>query len=517
MTTHKKHKVLAELRPATEGFAGIPQETRLLFSGLRKLPDFEIEGLIQGPKRRLAKGSHPKFKIKWKGPIGDISRHSKVVVSLSQKPHRTALEFVAEWLQTRIETIAMEATSSLGFGKVRLTHFHPSSFEDFVWRTFFSKTLPASDFHNVTTANHRVCSPSWDTMHRAGINSLNFRTHPIYPRIDTEGIDIFIGQTPYPARVSKGTRLVIRYHDAIPVFMPHTINDKAHHQASHIYALKSNVESGAWFSCVSDATRNDLLRLFPNAADRAVTIHNMVSHQYFEEDSNFERVRGIVRSRIYGFDPDAKDLGVTPKFLSLREQERFFSKNLFAKDFSYLLVVSTVEPRKNHARVLAAWEVIKEEIDPDLKLVIVGTLGWEYQSLVKGLKTWIDRGELFMLNAVPSPDLRVLYKHAAATVCPSVGEGFDFAGVEAMRSGGIAVASDIPVHREIYGDASEYFDPYSTRSLVECLKNVLYDKNASPLQERLRAQGKIVSDKYTPENILPQWDAFLRKVLKNNA
>jgi glycosyltransferase involved in cell wall biosynthesis len=512
-TKTKRTKVLVELRPATEGFAGIPQETRLLFSGLRKLDGLDVEGLIQGPKRRLAKGTHPQQKLKWRGPIADISKHSKVVVSVSQKPHRTLLEFVAEWIRTRLETSAMAVTSALGIGTVRLTHFKSRSFEDFIWRTFFSKTLPASDFAHVTAADHRICSPSWDAMHRAGITSLNFRFNPKYPRLETKGVDIFVGQTPYPARIGKGTRLVIRYHDAIPVFMPHTINDKAHHQASHIYALKSNVESGAWFACVSEASRQDLLKMFPDVENRAVTIHNMVSHQYFDEETSFERVRGIIRSRIYGFDPDAKDLGITPTFLNLREQERFFTKHLFDKQFNYLLVVSTVEPRKNHTRVLAAWEVLKEEVDPNLKLVIVGTLGWEYKSLLKGLKTWIDRGELFMLNAVPSPDLRVLYKHAATTVCPSLGEGFDFAGVEAMRSGGIAVASDIPVHREIYDGAAQYFDPYSTRSLVDCLKNVLYDKNASTLKERLCVQAKIVSDKYTPVNILPQWEAFLSKVL----
>ena len=119
-----------------------------------------------------------------------------------------------------------------------------------------------------------------------------------------------------------------------------------------------------------------------------------------------------------------------------------------------------------------------------------------------------------MLSAVPSPDLRVLYRHAAATVCPSLGEGFDFSGVEAMRSGGIAVASDIPVHREIYDDAAEYFDPYSTMSLVNALKNTLYASTASNTRERMLKRGDEVSSRYLPENILPKWDAFLKYINK---
>jgi glycosyltransferase involved in cell wall biosynthesis len=276
----------------------------------------------------------------------------------------------------------------------------------------------------------------------------------------------------------------------------------------------SNVRSGAYFACVSDATRRDLLKMFPEVGDRAVTIHNMVSQHYFLDTTSLaKRVPGIIRSRLYGSDPDAKGIGLTPTFLTLREQETFYAKKLHSEGFKYLLVVSTIEPRKNHARLIAAWEVIKSEVDPDLKLVVVGTLGWGFEQLIKDFKTWIDRGELFMLNAVPAPDLRALYRHATATVCPSLGEGFDFSGIEAMLSGGVVVASDIPVHREIYADAARFFNPYSTGSLVEELKFAIYAPDALQVQEKLRARGQEVAAQYLPERILPRWDRFLARVL----
>lgn len=508
---HKKTKVLLELRPGLEGFAGIPQETRLLFAGLRKLENLEVEGLIQGQARKLAKGTSLKRKKKLKGPIWDYSRYSKVIVSLTQKPHRNLFEICSEWIQSRLETMALQTLSSIGIGKIKLTIFRSSSYEDFIWRTFFSKTLPASEFHDVTSANFKICSVSWKAMHEAGINSLNWRFSPKYPKLDTVGVDILIGQTPYPACISPNTKYVIRYHDAIPVFMPHTINDKAHHQASHIYALMSNVKSGAWFSCVSEATRQDLLKLFPEAADRAVTVHNMVSPIYFKEESDRSRIPEIIRTRLHEGDA-AKGVSVTPKFLTIKEKELFYKRKLHDSTFNYLLVVSSVEPRKNHTRVLGAWEVLKQECDPNLKLIIVGGLGWEYAPTLRLFGSWIDRGEIFMLNAVPAPDLRVLYRHAAATVCPSFGEGFDFSGAEAMSSGGFAVASDIPVHREIYEEAAEYFDPYSTRSLVNALRKVLYDEDAEQQQEKMRKRGEEVASRYLPAAILPQWETFLEKV-----
>ncbi|MCA1300820.1 hypothetical protein LC062_21040 [Stappia indica] len=41
-----------------------------------------------------------------------------------------------------------------------------------------------------------------------------------------------------------------------------------------------------------------------------------------------------------------------------------------------------------------------------------------------------------------------MHKSARAVVCPSIAEGFDLSGIEAMLSGGVVAASDIPVHRE---------------------------------------------------------------------
>ena len=106
----------------------------------------------------------------------------------------------------------------------------------------------------------------------------------------------------------------------------------------------------------------------------------------------------------------------------------------------------------------------------------------------------------------------VIRRHATVTVCPSLGEGFDFSGVEAMRSGGVVIASDIPVHREVYEDAAEYFDPYATVSLVKALKKVVYAEDAAEVQAVLRERGREVSARYLPERILPQWDAFLKRV-----
>jgi len=503
MNTEKKIKVLLEMRPAFEGFAGIPQEVRLLYRGLNKIESLTTEGMIQSSAKVLSRGTKENSIFADKSETKRINRFSKAIISLSENPHATIKDAIYWFIARKMISTTLVLRGIFFNAKINLTKFESKHFGDFVWRSMFSKTLPASDYDVVTKQDFWICSVPWQAMHAVGLNLLNFAENPYYATLNTKRFDVFIGQTPYPGRVSKNTAYVIRYHDAIPVFMPHTIPEKSKHQATHFYALQDNIKHGAWFACVSEATRADLIRLFPAAEKKAVTIHNMVSHHYYNENSSRALISGIIRARLY------EASGFLPAFFSMREKESFYSKNLFKKEIRYLMMVSTIEPRKNHTRLLAAWEAIKADIDPDIKLVIVGTLGWDNSAITSAFKPWIDRGELFMLNAVPAPDLRALYHHAAATVCPSLGEGFDFSGVEAMASGGVTIASDIPVHREIYDDAALYFDPYSTASLIKAIKAVLYDDGAQEQRKQMVTDGQEVSKRYQPEVILPRWEQFI--------
>lgn len=518
----EKIRVLVDLRPALQGFAGIPQEVRLLFRGLCLDDNLHIEGFLQTDNAKLAFGLPPDTAgsaDQSNGEQWETARRfhalALVVISASdsrQRVNRTAFEVIRDWITNRIQTFKLV----YGSLKIELGQFESRYFEDFVWRYIFAKTLPSSDFAMVTSKNHRVCPVSWEKMQDAGLDTLSISSTPHYPEISTSDFDVFIAQTPYPGRVSSNTTMVVRYHDAIPVFLPHTIPGKSKHEAIHFHALMSNVKEGAWFACVSDTSRRDLLRIFPEAADRAVTIYNMVSPQYFTEDSSFEEVRKIIPLRrsmaASEHDDQSSDYrAVNPKFKSAIDEVQFFATALQG-NFRYLLVVSTIDPRKNHATCIAAWQAIRRKKDPSLKLVFVGSLGWDYGPLTKDLTTELANGNLFLLDGVPASELRLLYRHASATVCPSFSEGFDFSGVEAMRCGGLVVASDIAVHREIYVDAAEYFDPYSSDSAVSALNKVLYSSDSEGVQLNLRRRADQVSIRYLPDAIMPKWASLLGRI-----
>ena len=56
-----------------------------------------------------------------------------------------------DYLGKRAERVALTLGTLLGVRNVSLTVFEPDSFEDFIWRTLFVKTLPAGDFAQVVS------------------------------------------------------------------------------------------------------------------------------------------------------------------------------------------------------------------------------------------------------------------------------------------------------------------------------------------------------------------------------
>lgn len=487
------------MRPALDGFSGIPQETRLLFRGLAGLEGVVVQGLLQSGNLVLEAGLPVRGgSVARSGDAArDIDRLSRVVVSLQQGPASHRLEHLRKRILRFGGPLGAAAWSLLG-GKTSLSGFDPERFKDFVWRSMFAKSLPVEDHDVVTAGEFRIMRWPWSVVSAVGVGTAALG-RALYPRLDTRGIDVMIAETPYPGRVAGGTRMVVRYHDAIPLTMPHTIKDRGYHRAAHFHALRRNAADGAWFACVSEATRADLLAVLPKAASRTVTIPNMVPDHFAVVDAPPSRVPEIVWSRKNRQSPHAGGASIV-------------AEDLVDGALPYLLMVSTIEPRKNHLALLDAWQRLRGERYPKLNLVCVGSLGWEHQAILQRFGPWLERGGLHLLADVPTSDLCLLYQHAQATVCPSFGEGFDFAGIEAMRCAGVVAASDIPVHRDVYAGAAEYFSAYSVEAVVRVVGDLI-DPAAEARRAALREEGARVSAHYRSARVMPQWHEFLRHVV----
>ena len=96
------------------------------------------------------------------------------------------------------------------------------------------------------------------------------------------------------------------------------------------------------------------------------------------------------------------------------------------------------------------------------------------------------RGDIVELGTIPYRSLHRLYRACHIYVTPAYAESFAHPLIESMSSGLPVVASDLPVHREICGDAGIYFSRFSPDALAE---RVLQVQESPELAEKLSSNG----------------------------
>lgn len=149
----------------------------------------------------------------------------------------------------------------------------------------------------------------------------------------------------------------------------------------------------------------------------------------------------------------------------------------------FVLAVGTLEPRKNLARLVAAWREASRTLE-GWTLVIAGPKGWggdlpPAPGIV--LPGWIDEASLPGLMA------------AAAVFCyPSLYEGFGLPPLEAMAAGTPVVAARNKAVAEVLGDAAELVEPEDAGELASALVRVATEpalRSTLAMAGRARAAG----------------------------
>ncbi len=103
--------------------------------------------------------------------------------------------------------------------------------------------------------------------------------------------------------------------------------------------------------------------------------------------------------------------------------------------------------------------------------------------------------EVRNLGIVSDSELTQLYLHARAVLAPSRYEGFGLVPLEALAAGALVVASDIPAHREVLGDAVTYFPPGDVLSAVSSLRRAFLAGDAE--RERRAAAGRARASRFS--------------------
>jgi glycosyltransferase involved in cell wall biosynthesis len=127
----------------------------------------------------------------------------------------------------------------------------------------------------------------------------------------------------------------------------------------------------------------------------------------------------------------------------------------------FLLMVGTLEPRKNHLTALRAFaEHRGRHPESDALLVLAGSSGWLYQPVTSAIRELGLDQHVVRLGTVDSGTLRWLYEHALALLFPSLYEGFGLPVLEAFALSCPVIASRIPAVIEVAGPkAATLLDP----------------------------------------------------------
>jgi glycosyltransferase involved in cell wall biosynthesis len=141
-------------------------------------------------------------------------------------------------------------------------------------------------------------------------------------------------------------------------------------------------------------------------------------------------------------------------------------KKFFIKD-KYILFVGNIEPRKNILNLLNAFSGLPDKVFKDFSLLLIGGGGWLNENINSKIQNLQDKGlpVIRPREYIPEKEMPQIYAGATLYVGPSIHEGFDLPSLQAMACGVPLAVSDIPVHREIVGDAGIYFNPNSVTDM----------------------------------------------------
>ena len=313
-------------------------------------------------------------------------------------------------------------------------------------------TFPSISERNLTRIWHRLQIP--------------------FPRVEwlTGGaIDLFHATDFVLAPVSAKTKM-LTVHDLAFMRYPEAAMPSLHHYLNIV--VPRSIGRADHVIADSGHTAQDLEELWPQLAGRISVVQGAVDHSFFRRVTDQNALQATRRK--YGLD-----------------------------DRPFILGLSTLQPRKNFARLIRAFHAARQEAALPHQLVIGGKKGWLFDDIFNTVRDLNLEEDVHFPGFIADSDLPALYSAAEFFAYPSLYEGFGLPIIEALACGTPVLTADNSCLPEAGGDGALYVDAESVDSIAAGITRLA----AQPeLRAKLAAAGQAHARAFT-------WQRSLRHLL----
>jgi len=258
-------------------------------------------------------------------------------------------------------------------------------------------------------------------------------------------IELFIGKcdifhtSDWTQPPSIKAKTLTTVHDLTPFLYPKWLHKKivtTHHQKMYWASRKCQ-----HFICVSENTKNDLLKIFPKInPSKCSVIYEAAEDKYGE-------------------------------FLKLSKEKQAQKISSIEKQYGlnkYILSQGTREPRKNLPNLIAAFNLYRQKYPKSkVELAITGKYGWGKDVL------HLKNPFIKILGYIPEKDMVGLHAKALFLAYPSLYEGFGLPLIKSMKLGVPVLSSNTSSMPEVVGNSGVLVEPNSVNSIYQGILKLL--------------------------------------------
>lgn len=249
------------------------------------------------------------------------------------------------------------------------------------------------------------------------------------------------------------------------------------------------------------------MRLFVRAANTIIAVSQQTQQDLVEL---YQTPAAKIRVIYQGIDPSFAPADAATV---QRVRAQYALRNADGTPRPYLLMVGTLEPRKNHVTAMRALARLKALGLPHT-LLVVGGEGWLFSPIKAQVEALGLAADVAFTGYVPAADLPALYTGAAAVLQPTLYEGFGFPVLEAMACGAPVICSNVSSLPEAAGNAALLVAPLDDAALAAAIQQLLTEPT---LADELRSLGLAQASKFRWERCAQETVTVYQEVVAQAA